>query len=164
MSHTHQSPTKPYEADAPHARLQALVGSYTGPTRTFMEPYSPNDESSWTVEIVSVLGGRFVELDYASTIMGGPHAGRLLLGHHNGAFQAVWTDSFHTGTDAIVFAETPGREGEIAFNGSYTYEGQRFGWRIHIRQPDADHVEIDHVNIMPDGEFPAIETRLARNQ
>lgn len=163
MSQVHTAPVSSYTPDAPHARLLQLVGSFQGPTRTFMEPHAPNDESVWEVEISAILGGRHVELEYTSSIMGGPHAGRLLISHHNGAFSAVWIDSFHTGTDAILFSQGAGPDEAIVLDGGYVYEGHRFGWRILVRQPDPDQVWIDHVNIMPGrGESPALETRLRR--
>ncbi|HEU4538337.1 MAG TPA: DUF1579 family protein, partial [Polyangiaceae bacterium] len=40
------APTAPFEASEAHARLRAMAGSWRGPTKTWLDPSAPPEEST----------------------------------------------------------------------------------------------------------------------
>jgi hypothetical protein len=157
--------TEPFQPSPQHELLAAMQGEWSGPTKTWLDPSQPPDECTTDVTASLVLGGRWLRLAYRGVVMGKRHAGEMLLGYHRDGktFQVVQIDSFHTGSEILKY-EGPVREnGEISVLGSYTAGTETWGWRTSFQLESPDVFVIRAWNIMPDGqEFPAIETRLAR--
>jgi hypothetical protein len=157
--------TAPFQPGAPHETLRNMVGRWSGQTQTWLDPASAPDESKTEVTVESLLGGRWIRIDYQSTVQGKPHAGQRLVGFHKDAmvFEIAWVDSFHTGTSVILSTGAPRPDGAVAVLGSYGAGNERWGWRTVLRQPQPGELVIEEYNISPAGqEDRAVETRLTR--
>ncbi len=157
--------TQPFEPTAVHTQLQALVGEWTGTTRTWLDPSAPPAEAEIRARAERLLGGRFVRIDYASTVMGGPHAGQMILGVSaaEALVTVVWLDSFHTSPAIMTSVGAIPGDGPIVVLGSYAAGPERWGWRTQISRPGPDELRFEMSNISPAGEvFPGVELRLAR--
>jgi hypothetical protein len=162
---------KTLDPGAEHAWLARMVGTWEGPVLTWFEPGTAPEESVWRARGDSLLGGRFVRLDYqGSQAMGAPHAGVLTFGYERSEkqYNAHWIDSFHTGTAMMLsVGELEGDlttgDGEINLRGTYAAGAERWGWRTTLRQPSEQELLIVMYNVPPAGqEDRAVEVRLRR--
>lgn len=145
------------------AELDGLTGSWTGITKTWLDPAAPPDEARVTATITTAVE-RWMRIAYTSTVTGKPHTGEMTWGFHNDPKQYEMTliDTFHTGTAMML---SVGKEGatDIDVLGSYAAGPERWGWRTTLERPTADEILLKAFNIEPSGkEYPAIETRLRR--
>lgn len=157
--------TEPFQPTPQHELLAAMQGEWSGPTKLWLDPSQPPDESTTDVSASLVLGGRWLRLESRGVTMGKRHAGEMLLGFHRDGkqFQVVQVDSFHTGSEILKFEGPVRADGEIVVLGNYTAGSETWGWRTSFRLESADSLVMRAWNITPDGqEFDAIETRLAR--
>ncbi len=158
------APTAPFEPTAQHQALADIAGRWSGDTELYLDPSAPPELSRHEATIEVLLGGRWIRIDYRGTAMAQPHAGVLLLGFHReaNAFEAVWIDSFHTGTSIIMSVGEPRADDTVSVLGSYAAGDERWGWRTTLRRTPSELV-IESFNIKPDGQSdPAIVTRLRR--
>ncbi len=158
------APTAPFSAAAEHEALTALVGRWSGVTRSWIEPSGAPDEAATEASVEALLGGRWIRIAYQGRAMGQPHGGELIVGFHKdaGEHEAAWLDSFHTGSAMMMSVGKPGVEGEIRVLGSYAAGAERWGWRTILRH-HGDELVIESFNISPAGqEDHAVETRLRR--
>lgn len=83
----------------PHKQLEGLAGSWTTQTKEWMEPGKPPMESSGTVEMKAVLGGRFLQQEFTGSMMGQPYSGIGTTGYDNlrKKYVSTWIDSMGTG-------------------------------------------------------------------
>ncbi len=83
----------------PHKMLASLVGSWTTKTKGWMEPDKPPMEGTGTCEQKMILGGRYLQQDYSSEMMGSPFTGINVIGYdnHTKKFVSTWIDSMSTG-------------------------------------------------------------------
>src|SRR5215469_2485132 len=90
----------------PKDLLKALVGSWEGTSRTWLQPGKLSDESKVKGKIQPMRGGRIYRHDYEGTIQGRPRHGEETIAFSSMAkrFQVSWVDSFHM-TDATLFSE-----------------------------------------------------------
>lgn len=156
--------TAPFDPAPQHTALSRLAGTWSGPTRLWLDPSGPPDESETAATVEVILGGRFVRVAYTGVAMGKPHAGELVLGFHKdaGEHEASWIDSFHTGTAIMMSVGRPRADGTIDVLGSYAAGPERWGWRTLVHDA-GDELVIESKNIAPSGEeYPAVETRLRR--
>ena len=160
------APVTAFEGTKHHQRLAALPGDWRGTTLTWLDPTKAPEESPVNMRVESVLGGRFLRIQYASTVMGKPHAGEMLVAFEKDEdrFTIAWIDSFHTGSALMtsIGDKAPGAEGNVSVLGSYAAGDQRWGWRT-VLHPHPERFVIEAFNIDPDGtEYPALKTQLAR--
>lgn len=158
------APTTSFTPSAEHARLSPLTGEWTGQTRTWLEPGQPPEETVTEARVESILGGRFLRVQYTGTVMGKPHAGEMLFAFEVDAKEhsLAWVDSFHTGTALMLSKGAPSADGAVSVLGSYAAGAERGGWRTVLR-PDSARLVIEAFNIAPAGEeYPAIRTELLR--
>lgn len=145
-----------------HTLLAGLVGAWTGPTLTWLDPDGLPESSTWKGEVAPLLEGRFVRFTYTAALLGKPHAGELTVGFDKtrGRWTATWMDGFHNGT-AIMALSGEGPVPDV--RGSYSAAGEVWGWRVRIT-PEADGtLAIEHWNVSPGGgEDRALTTRLKR--
>jgi Protein of unknown function (DUF1579) len=156
--------TAPFSASDGHRVLFALVGTWHGSTRTWLDPSAPPDVGQTSLRAEAILGGRFVRLEYLGTVIGKPHAGEMLLGYEPQAnrFVAAWVDSFHMATGIMISTGEPRPDDTIAVLGRYAAGDQEWSWRTELSLAAGDLV-LASFNITPDGqEHPAVESRLAR--
>jgi hypothetical protein len=143
-----------------HARLARLEGAWQGTARTWMDdPSSAPVEATWSGRMQTMLGGRFVQFEYRSSLNDKPLAGQLIFGWDRGEalWTATWFDTFHTGT-AVMLSTGPEAEGAgpIRVLGSYFVgaEHPRWGWRTELDDADLGDraLVLRMYNIMPDGQ------------
>lgn len=157
--------TTPFEPAAAHEALKRMIGRWSGPTRTWLDPTAPPDVSTTEASVDAILGGRWLRLAYQGSVLGKPHGGEMLIGFHQDAqvFEVAWVDSFHTGTAIMLSTGATREDGAMAMLGSYGAGEERWGWRTVLRLSEKGELVMEAFNISPDGqEYPAIETRLAR--
>ena len=96
----------------PHKLLASMAGSWTTRTKSWMGPDSPPMESAGTSEQKMLLGGRFLQQEFAGDMMGSPFSGVGLNGYDNntGKYVSTWMDTMST---AILYFEgTAGADGK----------------------------------------------------
>jgi len=145
-------------------KLQGLVGTWEGTTKTWFEPEKPEIVEKIAGSIQFTPIANFIEYEYESSLDGKPFQGKATFGYDNGTkkFQYSWIDSFHMGT-AMMFSEGDATENGFSVLGSYIYEGNRWGWRTEIAILSTDEIVITAYNIMTEGEEEkALETSLKR--
>ena len=83
---------------AEHKALEALVGEWEVTSKWWMAPDAPPTESKGTSKVHAILGGRFVQEDYAGQFMGRPMNGLGLTGYDNfkKRYSSVWMDDAGT--------------------------------------------------------------------
>jgi uncharacterized protein DUF1579 len=84
---------------AQHARLARMAGHWTTQVKAWFTPGQPVAESTGTMDITPILGGRYVESVHKGQMMGQPFEGREIDGYDNVAGQYVssWIDNGGTG-------------------------------------------------------------------
>lgn len=145
----------------PHLRLNSLVGSWDGNTRTWFEKDVLADESPMRGKITLILD-RFLSYEYQGSLSGKPFEGRMLWGYDlsNQKCQFSWIDTFHMGT-AIMYAEGTETGNGFSVLGSYSSPEMTkpWGWRTELEIINSDQFLIRAFNISPEGdEAKATET------
>jgi hypothetical protein len=90
-----------------HARLaKALVGDWTVRGKFYFS--EPATETDGTATFKAIMGGRYVQQDFATNLMGKPFEGRGVMGHDNTTkqYQSSWIDNMGTGMMNSVGEET----------------------------------------------------------
>jgi hypothetical protein len=156
------SPVARFERSAHHALLHAMRGKWRGTTTTWFDPLKTPEESPTDARVELLLGGRFVRLTYASSVMGTKHAGEMTFAHADDHFHIAWLDSFHT-SNAITPLDGARGKNDISCLGSYAAGTETWGWRIAAAVNDKGELVVQEWNISPSGqEDRAIEMRLTR--
>ncbi len=81
-----------------HAHLKPLVGSWKTTAKFWMMPGAEPAMSAGTSEREFILGGRYLQEHYNSTVMGSPFTGFGIVGYDNAKKQYVstWMDTMST--------------------------------------------------------------------
>ena len=87
-----------------HQKLAKSVGDWDSKMEMWMAPNSDPATSTGTVKAEMILGGRYLQMKYSSTVMGMPFEGISTDGYDNGkkVFFNTWVDNMGTG---IMYAE-----------------------------------------------------------
>jgi hypothetical protein len=129
-----------------------------------MEPGTPVRVSSVDLTFAPVANGAALSASYTWSDEGKPQDGLLVLaaGQGEGAVEARWVDSWHTGSRFMAFKGAVLPEGGVSLEGSYSVPGTPdWGWRIALEPPSGDVCRLRMWNIAPDGtEYPAVEATL----
>jgi len=136
-------------------RLAGCSGRWQGSNRLH-DPHTgkPEDTAS-TAVLSSLLGGRFLRLDYTWSYQGTAQEGSLLVGFQAEPGRATvhWIDSWHMADGVLACEGAVEPDGTIAVRGSYAVPpGPDWGWRIAIRPGDGSALEIVMHNVTPGGE------------
>ena len=83
---------------APHKVLARMAGTWNTKMKSWMEPGKPPMESTGTSEQRMILGGRYLQQDFAGDMMGSPFTGIGVTGHdnHTKKYVSTWIDSMGT--------------------------------------------------------------------
>lgn len=142
--------------EGPHHQLQRLLGHWQGNTKTWFEKDVLVDESAAEVTITSLFGGRFISLDYRSSLEGKPFEGKMIIGFDipYKRYTSSWIDSFHMGTQ-IMLSSGESKGNGFSVLGSYgnpEYGEDLWGWRTEIQFLNEKEFSLTAFNISPDGE------------
>lgn len=74
------APTAPFATSPHHDAMSGIAGRWAGETKLWLDPTKPPETSRTEATIESLLGGRWIRIDYRGTAMGTPHAGVMILG------------------------------------------------------------------------------------
>ncbi|MET0517138.1 MAG: DUF1579 domain-containing protein [Nitrospiraceae bacterium] len=119
-----------------HKQLASLAGSWTTKTKEWMEPGKPPTESAGSVEMKTVLDGRFLQQEFTGEMMGHPYSGMGITGYDNlrKRYVSTWIDTM--GTGVFVMEGTAGADSKtITLKGQHAELGgghmsHRAVWKI----------------------------------
>ncbi|RBQ02390.1 DUF1579 domain-containing protein [Pedobacter miscanthi] len=142
--------------DGAHQQLQRLIGNWQGTTKTWFEKDVLADESSSEAQITSILGSRFISVDYHGSLEGKPFEGKMIIGFDipYQRFTTTWVDSFHMGTQIMLSSGEATANGFSVFGeyGSPEYGEQLWGWRTTLEIVGDDEFVLTAYNVSPEGE------------
>lgn len=92
-----------------HKKLAKMEGSWDLRIKTWMGPDQPPAEAKGTSEFRMILGGRFLEQELTSEMMGNPYNGKGLMGYDNvsGKYVNIWMDDMSTSIMLFEGTATP---------------------------------------------------------
>lgn len=135
------------------ASLASLRGTWHAVYQLRGDPSFEADSPS-VAQIVPMLGGRFVRIDYTWIERGVPQEGSLLIGQEADApVTVIWIDSWHNGRRMMQCIGAPSPDGGVDVKGSYPTSPTTpdWGWRTHIGIEGHDWA-MTMWNVSPDGE------------
>lgn len=150
-------------ADGAHQKLQSLMGTWNGITKTWFEKDVLADESPAEAKITSILGNRFISVDYQGSLEGKAFEGKMIVGFDipYQRFATSWIDSFHMGTQIMLSSGEATADGFSVFGeyGSPEYGEQLWGWRTTLEIINENEIVLTAYNVSPEGdEAKATET------
>lgn len=82
-----------------HKNLEKMAGKWDASIKMWMDPAQPPTESKGVSVNTMILGGRYLEQQVTSEMMGMPYEGRGLTGYDNfrGIYFGTWIDNMGTG-------------------------------------------------------------------
>ena len=133
MMETYQKLATPGE---PHKQFESLAGSWTTQTKEWMEPGKPPTEASGSADMKMLLGGRYLQQEFTSEMMGQPYTGMGITGYDNlhKKHVSIWLDTM--GTAPFMMEGTGGADGKtISLKGQHAEPGgghmtHRAVWKI----------------------------------
>jgi len=143
-------------ADGAHQQLQSLIGTWNGITKTWFEKDVLADESPAEAKITSILGKRFISIDYQGSLEGKAFEGKMIVGFDipYQRFTTSWIDSFHMGTQIMLSSGEATTNGFSVFGeyGNPEYGEQLWGWRTALEIINENEIVLTAYNISPEGE------------
>ena len=120
----------------PHKQFESLAGSWTTQTKEWMEPGKPPTEASGSADMKMLLGGRYLQQEFTSEMMGQPYTGMGITGYDNlhKKHVSIWLDTM--GTAPFMMEGTGGADGKtISLKGQHAEPGgghmtHRAVWKI----------------------------------
>lgn len=96
----------------PHQLLASMVGNWDTKIKSWTGPDTPSTESRGTSEQKMILGGRYLQQEFAGDMMGNPFTGIGIMGYdnHTKKYVSTWIDTMSTGI--FFFKGTAGRDGK----------------------------------------------------
>jgi hypothetical protein len=124
------------------ARLDRLVGDWTGTAETRATPYRAASASALDAAVRQILGGNHLEAVLRYQVGEQPLEGRLTVSWepHEQRYSAVWIDSVAAG--AVRFAGQADAAGALVLVGERRQEGRTVKERLVIAPRDGDRLEI----------------------
>jgi len=139
-----------------HAHLANLEGDWVTRIQMWMSPEGPPEESSGSAHNKTILGGRFVQMDYRGEFMGRPFFGVGIDGFDNVADKhvGVWLDS--ASTMILSYSGDCSDGGNVLETMAEFIDpmsGQPTRMKTKTTVKDEDHYVFEAWNPGPDGEF-----------
>jgi len=134
-----------------HEELMKTCGQWTAKSSFIMDPAAPPMESTGSMNIESVMGGRFVKCDFEMDFMGQPFNGLSYAGYdkYHNQYVSIWMDTMST---KITYLEgNHDEDGNLVMKGiSSTPMGDN-PMKIVTTHHDDDHFTDHFYDKMPDG-------------
>jgi len=134
-------------------RLLDLTGRWQGTYCLIVEPTEPERTSASTMSVTPVANARFARLDYTWDYEGRLQDGSLLIGYEKerGIVTAVWVDSWHMSSKAMVCEGAAGAGGSLEVRGLYAAPpGPDWGWRTVVGPGAEGTLRMVMYNVSPD--------------
>ena len=145
--------------------LIALAGNWKGAYCLWELPSEPAKESPSTASLVSLVGQKFVRIDYAWGYAGQPQEGSVLVGYEakENLATTVWIDTWHMGDKFMICQGKMDGDGSIVVRGSYSVDsGPDWGWRT-VLETRGGSLHMVMYNVTPEGkEELAVEAEYTR--
>jgi hypothetical protein len=103
-----------------HQQLAQGVGTWNMKTTMWMAPDTPPMTSTGTSVNTMILGGRFLQSNVASSMMGMPFEGISIAGYDNASQKYVNTWIDNMGTGVMYTTGTMGSDGKLTMTGTIT--------------------------------------------
>ena len=136
-------------------RLAACAGRWQGSNRLHDPHTGKPEDSASAAALTTLLGGRFVRLDYDWSYQDARQEGSLLIGHQSdrGRATAHWIDSWHMSDGVMACEGAVDTDGTIDVRGGYAAPpGPDWGWRIIVSPAGGTALHIVMYNVTPEGE------------
>ncbi|MCA9759089.1 MAG: DUF1579 family protein [Candidatus Eisenbacteria bacterium] len=136
------------------ARLQELVGTFSGTNHLWLDPEDPAELSASTAEVTLSARGQFLSIAYTWSKDENVQQGVVLLSTLDEAREtgSVWIDSWHMKNQIMVCEKSAFEGGVVRLSGSYAAPpGPDWGWRIEIEVQSADTWMFRMFNLWPEG-------------
>ncbi|MBA3756853.1 MAG: DUF1579 domain-containing protein [Nitrosomonas sp.] len=120
----------------PHKLFATLTGSWTTKTKEWMDPQKPFVESTGSVDIKMLLGGRFLQQEVTGSMHGKPYSAIWTIAYDNLLKQYVSTWINTMSTQIFIMEGTASTDGKvITFTGQHAEIGgghmtHRAIWKI----------------------------------
>lgn len=146
--------------------LAALLGTWRGTNRLWLDPTKPARESESLAIIAEAAHGQFITIQYTWADGDNPQEGLIVLGKETAGnvAQAAWIDSWHMSDKLMVCTGISEPNGTVWVKGEYEAPpGPNWGWQIAI-VPEVDGTfRLVMHNITPQGqEMLAVEVIYVR--
>jgi hypothetical protein len=152
---------------ATHNFLAKMEGTWDAKNKYSMESDQPAMESTGTVEQKMILGGRYLQQEHSSEMMGAPFTGINLIGYdnHTKKYVSTWIDTMSTGI--YYFEGTASPDGKVITQECH-YDDPVKGptvWRSITRLVDEDTVVYEMYGVDKNGKEEKMgETTLTRRR
>jgi hypothetical protein len=142
-----------------HKQLEAMVGSWTTETKTWMAPGQPPMVSSGAAENTSILGGRYIQQEYKGDFMNMPFVGTGLTGYDKTLkrYVATWADNMSTGILRLTGTYDEATK-TYTYDGTYPdpTAGKELPTRMAIRIVSANQHVMEWYDPTPDGKWQKV--------
>lgn len=137
--------------DEHHAELLEAVGNWTAHASFVMDPAAPPSESTGTMVVKSVLGGRYIMSEFKMDFMGQPFEGIGFNGYDVAHEQYVGTWSDTMSTKITYMTGNKNENGDMVMHGIATTPMGDNPMKIVSTHTDKDTWKDSFYDKMPDG-------------
>ncbi|MFG0246707.1 MAG: DUF1579 family protein [Phycisphaerales bacterium JB052] len=134
-----------------HKELMKTCGQWSAKSSFIMDPAAPPTVSMGSMNIESVLGGRFVKCDFSMDFMGLPFEGLSYAGYdkYHEQYVSIWMDTMST---KITYLEgNYNEDGDLVMEGISSTPAGDNPMKIVTSRQDDDHFTDHFYDKMPDG-------------
>lgn len=147
-----------------HKMMGKSVGNWTNETKMFWDPSNPTTTKG-TSTVKMIMGGRYQQAEFKSTMMGQPFQGMNLLAYDNKTqmFITTWIDNMGTGVMTLK-GKWDDATKSITFTGTAVdpMSGQDMAVREIVSWPDEDHENMEMYQTMNGTEMKVMEMKSTR--
>jgi hypothetical protein len=150
-----------------HKQLQPFVGDFDAKITMWSNPAAPPTVTTGTSQNKWVLGDRYIEQHFTSSMMGMPFYGIGYMGYDNvkKSYWGSWIDNFSTGLMTSTGAMTDSKSWKFAESMSDPVSGKSVTGESRFTVVDADHHAMEMWGPGPDGKmFKMMEIAYTRKK
>ncbi|MCA9256064.1 MAG: DUF1579 domain-containing protein [Phycisphaerales bacterium] len=161
---------KAMEVTEHHEKLRHFIGDWKVTMRIWHMPGAAPMESPGTSTIKSVLGGRFIQEEFKSSMMGMPYEGIGMQGYNNtrGVYEGTWTSTMDSHIYTMKGTLQPDKDGRMNVFNFYGEMDEPaigiLGRLVNYRTTiiDKDHHKFEIFDLAAGPDFKVIEIDYAR--
>lgn len=135
-----------------HRMLSATAGDWTTEETFWLNEQAPPEKSTGTCECKAIMGGRYLQSTYKTTISGMPFEGMSTMGYDNNkkVFVSDWVDNMGTGMMHLEGTMDSATK-TLTLNADYEDAAGKSHMREVIRYIDDKHQEMEEYGTQPGG-------------